>query len=156
MKSAGVLTKLTASQNRSSTTKTIPIHDDALSLGMRAPSDGAEASAATVRATLTPLGEKVPLDGEKTLSARFRGYDRAVAEVAELADAPDSKSGAPRGVWVRFPPSAWTAACGRRRQPVSCDGKITVGTSTSVGSIPRRVTSTTVARSEAIGTESST
>ncbi len=28
------------------------------------------------------------------------------AEVAELADAPDSKSGSLRGVWVRFPPSA--------------------------------------------------
>ena len=31
---------------------------------------------------------------------------RRPAEVAELADAPDSKSGSPRGVWVRFPPSA--------------------------------------------------
>src|SRR3954470_15127294 len=30
----------------------------------------------------------------------------AQAEVAELADAPDSKSGSLRGVWVRFPPSA--------------------------------------------------
>src|SRR5688500_12547366 len=28
------------------------------------------------------------------------------AEVAELVDAPDSKSGSLRGVWVRFPPSA--------------------------------------------------
>src|SRR6185437_10239624 len=28
------------------------------------------------------------------------------AEVAELADAPDSKSGARKGVWVRSPPSA--------------------------------------------------
>jgi hypothetical protein len=31
---------------------------------------------------------------------------REQAEVAELADAPDSKSGSLRGVWVRFPPSA--------------------------------------------------
>src|SRR5439155_18269143 len=31
---------------------------------------------------------------------------RQQAEVAELADAPDSKSGSLRGVWVRFPPSA--------------------------------------------------
>src|SRR3954467_9995292 len=31
---------------------------------------------------------------------------RPQAEVAELADAPDSKSGSLRGVWVRFPPSA--------------------------------------------------
>src|SRR5439155_7979101 len=30
----------------------------------------------------------------------------ASAEVAELVDAPDSKSGSLRGVWVRFPPSA--------------------------------------------------
>ena len=35
----------------------------------------------------------------------------AKAEVAELADAPDSKSGSPRGVWVRFPPSALTRPC---------------------------------------------
>ena len=34
-------------------------------------------------------------------------YDHSPrAEVAELADAPDSKSGSPRGVRVRFPPSA--------------------------------------------------
>src|SRR6266542_1401534 len=33
-------------------------------------------------------------------------YHGARAEVAELADAPDSKSGARKGVWVRFPPSA--------------------------------------------------
>ena len=30
---------------------------------------------------------------------------RREAEVAELADAPDSKSGSPWGVWVRVPPS---------------------------------------------------
>ena len=35
------------------------------------------------------------------------------AEVAELADAPDSKSGSLRGVWVRFPPSAFLLAKGR-------------------------------------------
>src|SRR5437763_16705017 len=33
------------------------------------------------------------------------------AEVAELADAPDSKSGSLRGVWVRFPPSASAVRC---------------------------------------------
>ena len=33
-------------------------------------------------------------------------YSDSRAEVAELADAPDSKSGAREGVWVRFPPSA--------------------------------------------------
>jgi hypothetical protein len=38
----------------------------------------------------------------------------ADAEVAELADAPDSKSGALRGVWVRFPPSASIDARGGR------------------------------------------
>ena len=37
----------------------------------------------------------------------------AQAEVAELADAPDSKSGSLRGVWVRFPPSALLLAKGR-------------------------------------------
>ena len=40
------------------------------------------------------------------------------AEVAELVDAPDSKSGSPRGVWVRFPPSAssfWRFRSSRRR-----------------------------------------
>jgi hypothetical protein len=33
-------------------------------------------------------------------------YHAMQAEVAELVDAPDSKSGSLRGVWVRFPPSA--------------------------------------------------
>jgi hypothetical protein len=33
-------------------------------------------------------------------------WRRTHAEVAELADAPDSKSGGLRAVWVRFPPSA--------------------------------------------------
>ena len=33
-------------------------------------------------------------------------YWRTVADVAELADAPDSKSGTRKGVWVRPPPSA--------------------------------------------------
>src|SRR5512141_1839640 len=37
-------------------------------------------------------------------------YHGERAEVAELADAPDSKSGSLRGVWVRFPPSASTSA----------------------------------------------
>src|SRR3954451_17766494 len=40
------------------------------------------------------------------------------AEVAELADAPDSKSGSLRGVWVRFPPSALiseAASCLKKR-----------------------------------------
>src|ERR687884_1526650 len=35
------------------------------------------------------------------------GYCSSQAEVAELADAPDSKSGGLRAVWVRFPPSAY-------------------------------------------------
>src|SRR4029453_4345236 len=52
----------------------------------------------------------------RTGSSRNRRPQRAVnraprvpsrcAEVAELADAPDSKPGSLRGVWVRFPPSA--------------------------------------------------
>ena len=40
---------------------------------------------------------------------RIAPYHRQCeAEVAELADAPDSKSGGLRAVWVRFPPSAWS------------------------------------------------
>ena len=42
------------------------------------------------------------------------------AEVAELVDAPDSKSGAFTGVWVRVPPSALRAA-GVRWPGVACD-----------------------------------
>src|SRR3954447_26178300 len=38
---------------------------------------------------------------------RLASYHGCRAEVAELADAPDSKSGSLRGVWVRFPPSAF-------------------------------------------------
>src|SRR4029079_5863248 len=41
---------------------------------------------------------------------RLASYHARRAEVAELADAPDSKSGSLRGVWVRFPPSASLAA----------------------------------------------
>src|SRR5712664_1953104 len=41
-------------------------------------------------------------------------YHARQAEVAELADAPDSKSGARKGVWVRFPPSALFARRTRR------------------------------------------
>src|SRR6266498_117189 len=42
---------------------------------------------------------------------RYSGRDHA--EVAELADAPDSKSGSLRGVWVRFPPSALSSVRSR-------------------------------------------
>ena len=43
----------------------------------------------------------------------------AQAEVAELADAPDSKSGPRKGVWVRVPPSAICnlRKVGRRYRP---------------------------------------
>ena len=37
------------------------------------------------------------------------GYDWPRAEVAELADAPDSKSGGGNPVWVQVPPSALSA-----------------------------------------------
>src|SRR5262249_53736292 len=43
------------------------------------------------------------------LATAKRRYSPFPAEVAELADAPDSKSGSLRGVWVRFPPSALPA-----------------------------------------------
>ena len=39
------------------------------------------------------------------------------AEVAELADAPDSKSGAREGVWVRAPPSALRSTGARASRP---------------------------------------
>jgi hypothetical protein len=54
-------------------------------------------------------------------------YADLYAEVAELADAPDSKSGARKGVWVRFPPSAygsWTAPSRRRRRALPA-GRLT-------------------------------
>ena len=65
-------------------------------------------------------------------------YLRAHAEVAELADAPDSKSGARQGVWVRFPPSALPlqqadagrgryAACSRSRCENSSAPAIGIG-----------------------------
>jgi hypothetical protein len=63
---------------------------------------GAEASAATVQATLLSPQAKSYLAAAVTIAPR--------AEVAELADAMDSKSIALRGVWVRFPPSASQAA----------------------------------------------
>src|SRR3954447_6767185 len=54
-------------------------------------------------------------------AGRAAVYDDRCAEVAELVDAPDSKSGSPRGVWVRFPPSALTCPGGEgedRGRPV--------------------------------------
>src|SRR5262245_22043227 len=39
-------------------------------------------------------------------AASCKFLSRINAEVAESADAPDSKSGARKGVWVRVPPSA--------------------------------------------------
>src|SRR5215471_17692274 len=66
---------------------------------------------------LTPRGRKYR--GIPPANANLnRGYSEARAEVAELVDAPDSKSGAFTGVWVRVPPSAsrsWAWAA--RRAP---------------------------------------
>ncbi len=42
------------------------------------------------------------IKGQSLNSRRFK----SVARVAELADAPDSKSGPRKGVWVRLPPLA--------------------------------------------------
>src|SRR5581483_10594127 len=79
-------------------TKTIPNAPTMLGRRKRVPSAGAEASAATIPATLLRSPPISYVVTAVTISPR--------AEVAELADAPDSKSGSPRGVWVRFPPSA--------------------------------------------------
>ena len=59
----------------------------------------------------TPIGPRPAVEARTTrLEGRAtreeREYDVCGAEVAELADAPDSKSGGLRAVWVRFPPSA--------------------------------------------------
>src|SRR6478735_7157699 len=49
--------------------------------------------------------------GRKPGGLSLRGHVRCHgAEVAELADAPDSKSGGRKVVWVRFPPSAFRCA----------------------------------------------
>src|SRR5207247_11302831 len=95
-----------ASQTSSSPTNRDP--KEAIMLGRlkRVDRVGAEASAATSDATLLRQREKSYAQRGATICRR--------AEVAELADAPDSKSGSLRGVWVRFPPSALIAT-GRRR-----------------------------------------
>src|ERR1700675_2207380 len=55
--------------------------------------------------TIHPPG--APRPGEPVHSPRGLGYPRgSLAEVAELADAHDSKSCTRKGVWVRLPPSA--------------------------------------------------
>src|SRR6478735_9155505 len=116
-KSAGVCHRLTASQPNTMTTNREPRVVTTLGVRRREASLGADASAATVAATLlrragksygnTREPERVS-DAVKAsgILRRVRSTMRAQAEVAELADAPDSKSGSLRGVWVRFPPSA--------------------------------------------------
>ena len=46
------------------------------------------------------------MDGVRPRRIGHRTQNATQAEVAELVDAPDSKSGARKGVGVRFPPSA--------------------------------------------------
>src|ERR1043166_8991936 len=99
MKSAGVLTRLTPSQMRRSPTKTTPNAPTRLGRFRRVAIVGAEASAATSSSRLYCVRRETPIPAGA-------GYHHLSAEVAELADAPDSKSGSPRGGWVRFPPSA--------------------------------------------------
>src|SRR4051794_183355 len=100
-KSAGVRCRLTASQPKSSTTKSEPSVATTLGRRNRVARLGADASAATVGATL--LRRTAKSYGNDPVSERRRvgSTMRAQAEVAELADAPDSKSGSLRGVWVR-------------------------------------------------------
>src|SRR6478735_2133802 len=58
-----------------------------------------------------------------------RRYSGSPAEVAELVDAPDSKSGGGDSVWVRVPPSAWMAydeeLAGRIRELIAADSGVT-------------------------------
>src|SRR5437868_2692368 len=56
--------------------------------------------------TTRPAPPGRPSRPPATKRARTGDTILAPAEVAELADAPDSKSGARKGVWVRSPPSA--------------------------------------------------
>src|SRR5688572_30007235 len=65
----------------------------------------------TARMTALRPGQSPPPVRIPTRCATGQVYEGALytgarAEVAELADAPDSKSGSLRGVGVRFPPSA--------------------------------------------------
>ncbi len=57
------------------------------------------------------------------------------AEVAELADAPDSKSGSLRGVWVRFPPSALSRPAFEHDSPPPGPGGRTLERIKALGSI---------------------
>src|SRR4051794_16138818 len=87
----------------------------------RRASTAANPSSAATEILLLTLPPQSPIGAERAGARRgrkYRGYRATIstgkrrysgrehAEVAELADAPDSKSGSPRGVWVRFPPSA--------------------------------------------------
>src|SRR5438876_8996502 len=61
------------------------------------------------------------LDG--LFAVRAARYSQTLpAEVAELADAEDSKSSARKGLGVRFPSSALATSCERRRVPVLAPG----------------------------------
>ena len=64
-------------------------------------------------------------------------YHASSAEVAELADAPDSKSGSLRGVWVRFPPSAPEPGLRARGAPGPAWPAATAGSSRSRAAAPR-------------------
>src|SRR5580765_5104053 len=70
---------------------------------------------AAVTASTRSTRGVVLITGRRKDSPCKPGYDPSPAEVAELADAPDSISGSLRGVWVRFPPSASRNQAARRR-----------------------------------------
>src|SRR5262249_58445793 len=93
----GPLIRLTTSQRTITPTKTIPSTPTTLGARRRLRGDETDASAATGGATLLSSLAKDPLRA---------GYHALPAEVAELADAPASKSAVPPDVWGRFPPSA--------------------------------------------------
>src|ERR1041384_1080871 len=58
------------------------------------------------RGSIRPAQAKLQAGAARACETSVRLVPCKRAEVAELVDAPDSKSGARKGVWVRFPPSA--------------------------------------------------
>src|SRR2546423_10122553 len=53
------------------------------------------------------MGKYQPIGARFQALWQRQGYDGGRAEVAEPVDAPDSKSGGRKAVWVRVPPSAY-------------------------------------------------
>ena len=112
-----------------------PSTSRALATATRCDSSASSRSAGSARRSRWPAATAVPMPASASCSRRrtsrsasaqakrrprtARRTMAAQAEVAELADAPDSKSGGLRAVWVRFPPSALGLRGTRPRAPHS-------------------------------------